>query len=135
MSDAHMRRLGFRSFTSLLAEEEQARSDRAAAFARFEANPTLQPTWDVLTQIEPRLERLEERTLAAHGAVLASIEEGDEDEDLSGHLWYGPDGIKERLTELVGWEVPEWSPAVLRSIAAYDVAYDHLSDLLDGEGK
>ena len=43
------------------------------------------------------------------------------------YVWYKPGGLKERLTDLVGWgaETPE-----LRSTEAYDLAYLTIYDAL-----
>ncbi len=128
-----MRKPGFYAHAELLAEEEQERRDLAEVLERFRFNPTATPTWDDLVLIEPRLRTLEqkiERVLETHKSWNS-----EEFEALQDWAWYGPDGIKERLCGLVGWNAPSWSPAVLRGMSAYDVVYDHLIDLLCGEGE
>jgi len=79
-------------------------------------------TWTDLVDEEPRLGLLEREILyhaAQHktGRYCAS------------RFWHGyaGTGFKDRLLELVGWETDR---PTLRSSEAYDVAYDHLYELL-----
>src|SRR5215208_2067079 len=80
-------------------------------------------TWENLVEVEPRLRALERdvQTVADKGGPSFC----------ANAIWYGyldPEfGFKERMTRYMGWiaEVPE-----LRSIEAYDLAYEHLYDLL-----
>ncbi len=82
------------------------------------------PTWDDLVRLEPRLAGLRaeiERITARDGQRFCANEH-----------WYGYNGepgIKRKLVRLVGFRAQSPDP-VIRSMAAYDVAYQTLYALL-----
>jgi hypothetical protein len=45
--------------------------------------------------------------------------------------WYGPDGYKQRLCDLVGWEASSTTDTVLTSPQAYDIAYHEILGQLE----
>jgi hypothetical protein len=79
-------------------------------------------TWEDLTALEPRLELLE-RDIRYHASQARSV---GYCASRHWHGYAGP-GFKDRLSVLVGWEV---DGPMLGSSEAYDVAYDHLYELL-----
>lgn len=88
-----------------------------------EALPAHELSWKRIVEIEPRL-------VAAEELIEALADKGGKSFCANRH-WYGyfdPEfSFKERVNRYTGWfaERPE-----LRSEAAYDIAYEHLYDLL-----
>jgi hypothetical protein len=86
------------------------------------ATATKRLTWAAMVELEPMLGEL----LREVKAIRAP--EGER--FCANEVWYGYNGhpgIKPRLCELVGWDAKH--PA-LRTIQAYDLAYDYLYDRL-----
>jgi hypothetical protein len=86
--------------------------------------PRLFLDFDQLARLEPRLRDLEARAKSYHR---------DKNPNFCGNaVWYGYSGfrpgLKEVLCGLVGYEADR--PGVLETEEAYDVAYDHLFELL-----
>lgn len=79
------------------------------------------PTWQALVRHEPRLEAL--AVLAQTIGRLGRRRRGF----CANAVWYA--GLKPLLCGLVGWGAEHDDP-VLTSSAAYDVAYEHLYELL-----
>src|SRR5688572_27285202 len=82
-------------------------------------------TWATLVAMEPQLAGL---------LADAKQEHMNGDPGYCAHrVWYGYDdgpGLKGRLCQLVGWGREAPGPAVLRSPAAYDVAYQKVYQAL-----
>lgn len=105
---------------------------------------TERPSWQELARLEPGLAWLE-REAKAYGELgcikkrimrLCAVLPPDAvpldvqrwaGTNCANAIWYGPGGLKERMSELAGWYAR--NPA-LRTREAYDVAYDHLYQLL-----
>ena len=85
-------------------------------------------TWQDLVEMEPRLADLEEDA--------RSVEDDGQGESFCANdIWYGHGpyrgiGLVQRLEGLVGWLADGSKPPLLRSSAAYDVAYRHVYNLL-----
>lgn len=80
-------------------------------------------TWTDLVDQEPRLGLLERD-------ILYHAKQHQSGRYCAHRHWFGyaaPQGFKDRLCQLVGWEA---NGSTLRSSEAYDVAYDHLYALL-----
>lgn len=76
-----------------------------------------------LAQLEPRLAAIE--------TAIRQLRDDRRNRSFCANAhWYGPDGFKARLSQLVGWNAAVNTP--LRSPEAYDVAYEHLYGLLPG---
>ena len=117
--------------------------------AATQARPQIAPSWGQLADAEPQLRRLER-------LALWMAERADPEWCANG-VWY--EFLKPALVPLVGWcrghlptcavdgprpmflNLSDWTPRervpattaaerMLRTSAAYDVAYDHLYDLL-----
>jgi hypothetical protein len=88
-----------------------------------EAWPASELTWRRIANIEPRLAEAER--------LIKMIRDPGGESFCANDIWYGYRDIrfsfKERVNTYAGWfaEKPE-----LRSDAAYDIAYQHLYDLL-----
>lgn len=99
--------------------EEKPYPDRSGAL------PAEELSWRRLVEIEPELTLIEREIQA-----LRPLAAEDERFCANSH-WYGYDdpkrGFRNRMMELVGWTAR--SP-LLRSEAAYNLAYEHLYDLL-----
>lgn len=82
-------------------------------------------TWETLTKAEPRLIEL-------YNAVAAVKDDGTEPAFCANDWWYGDNGFKDRMSDLVGWGADEGNPqhALLETEEAYSLAYDTLYDLL-----
>jgi hypothetical protein len=82
------------------------------------------PEFDELARLEPRLRDLETRA--------ESYRRDKNPNFCANAVWYGYSGfrpgLKEMLCELVGWDVR--GRRVLETEEAYDVAYDHVYELL-----
>lgn len=77
-------------------------------------------TWEELVRLEPALESLRSKASAVRDTGGRSF--------CANRVWFGSAdrvALKAQLDELVGWGV-RWGDAVLRSKAAYDVAYDRI---------
>jgi hypothetical protein len=79
--------------------------------------PASPPSWTELTQLEPRLLDL------AREALEASPSKGKYCANAEWYGYGGQQGIKPRLCLLVGHEAAHFAPELLRTSAAYDVAY------------
>jgi len=83
---------------------------------------TVRVTWKELVAIEPRLAHV-----ASRAREFSSCSCGD---PLSGWYGYGRHygrGLKESVARLAGWDrTDEPVPAILKSAAAYDTAYEHV---------
>ncbi|MER3501173.1 MAG: hypothetical protein C4295_06790 [Candidatus Fervidibacterota bacterium] len=96
-------------------------------------------TWEELVAIEPALRSLEEearayakvdalkRQLLRYAPLLPPEVHRWAEHTCANYLWYRRGGLKERLSDLVGYGAR--NPA-LRSEEAYNVAYDYLYALL-----
>lgn len=85
-------------------------------------------TWAELLALEPELAVL-------HRELSAIKDDGRGDYFCANEVWYGygsrhRPGYKTRLCELVGWCAPRHVLPELRTMAAYDLAYDTLYNLL-----
>ena len=77
-------------------------------------------TFAQLVRLEPRLKTLE--------ADIRRVRDDRRKRAFcANHVWYGPDGFKGRLLQLVGWHAANER---LRSPEVYDLAYEHLYNLL-----
>lgn len=128
-----------------LEEQRAAREARAAAYHR-DLSRIL--TWGALVKLEPRLQALR-RDVRAHaaeqraeGRALHPDTPCNADDPChadrwceahrycANHWWYGRGGFRARMRMLVGWEAK--GDGIIRSMAAYDVAYATLhGDLPD----
>jgi hypothetical protein len=92
---------------------------------RSKALPARELSWERIVEIEPRLRQAE--------MELSAMTRKNKKPFCANAIWYGyrdpAFSYKERVNRYTGWhaEKPE-----LRSPAAYDIAYDHLYDLLPG---
>lgn len=75
-------------------------------------------TWEELTGLEPRLNRL---------FLEAQMVNGDEGQFCANHVWFH--SFKPILVELVGWE-RGGPPVELMTEEAYDLAYDKIYNAL-----
>jgi hypothetical protein len=87
---------------------------------RTKAAAARRPTFEELVQLEPRLGMLERD--------IRSIKRPYRGRFCANEIWY--QGFKPKLVRMVGWLAPKDAPPALRTIEAYDVAYDHLYELL-----
>ena len=76
-------------------------------------------TWETLVVLEPKLQELLEQ--------IKNIRETSN--FCSSEYWYNK-GLKNKLCELVGWDIPATSPDSLRSGEAYVIAYSKLYNAL-----
>jgi hypothetical protein len=86
--------------------------------------PEKPPTWQQLVRLEPRLLELAKRALEA---------DAGRDTFCANAVWYGYDehkGIRPALCELVGWGAAIYAPPLLKTEAAYDVAYETIYQAL-----
>jgi hypothetical protein len=86
--------------------------------------PATPPTWTELVQLEPRLLDLVREALEAQATSPNYCANAE---------WYGyrgHQGIKPRLVLLVGDEAAPFAPELLRTSAAYDVAYKTVYEAL-----
>ena len=81
---------------------------------------TPRPTWAQLARLEPGLARLRREARATDGRARHFC---------ANRVWY--DRFKPRLSRLVGWGRDD-GPAVLRTQAAYALAYDTVYQELPG---
>jgi hypothetical protein len=94
-------------------------------------------TWQQLVKLEPRLADLLEEAKAYHKSRPATY--------CNLETWYGPNGLKNKVCELVGWYRGRYEAAtgflraaadeaptadILFSQDAYNVAYDTVSNAL-----
>lgn len=83
------------------------------------------PTWDVLTEMEPRLLDLIEEAKAVDGSGV---------EFCAMSVWASRCGLKSRMMKLVGFERPRTDTPererLLQSHQAYEVAYDEIVNSL-----
>lgn len=90
---------------------------------RSRALPPEELSWERICEIEPRLK-------VAEREILRIADKGGK-AFCANAVWYGygdPDfSFKERVVRYAGWEAEE---PRLRSNAAYDIAYEHLYELL-----
>ncbi len=97
-------------------------------------------TWEELIALEPRLRQLEaeakayaaldrakRRMLKRFGPLLPEDVARWCNRFCANEVWYAWGGLKDRLCRLVGWDA---SRPELQNSEAYDVAYEHLYDLL-----
>lgn len=73
-------------------------------------------TWDQVVKIEPRLLKLYE-CARSHKSTKGFC---------AHRIWYGRDGLKSQMMELVGYGIP----GVLGSEGAYDIAYQKIYNAL-----
>jgi hypothetical protein len=88
------------------------------------AEPERPPTWEELVDLEPRLLAL----------VRSALEtDGSRPDFCANARWYGyggQRGLKPRLLMLVGHDAAPFAPPLLRTRAAYDVAYHTVYEAL-----
>jgi hypothetical protein len=70
-------------------------------------------TWDRLVELEPKLQQL---FRLAQGSKLSIMGSGPES-------WLGPEGLKSQLLKLVGTQVSDNAPPLLKTREAYNLAH------------
>ena len=86
--------------------------------------PATRPAWAELCALEPRLLDLARKALTT---------DGGKPNFCANAVWYGYNGrrgLKPYLSLLVGWGAAPYAPAILRTSAAYDVAYQTIYEAL-----
>jgi hypothetical protein len=79
-------------------------------------------TFDGLVALEPRLANLLAEARRHRRSRARSV--------CANEIWYRPGGLRQRLIGLVGWHSLAPRGSVLRTPAAYDLAYETLYDAL-----
>jgi hypothetical protein len=86
-----------------------------------------QMTFEELAELEPGLAELLREAEAVRELLPAGAR------FCANAYWYGYKGhrgMKKRLVELVGWLAPEDGPPELRTMSAYDTAYETIYEAL-----
>jgi hypothetical protein len=82
--------------------------------------PPLTPAFNDLARLEPQLQRL---LLVAR----MTVDWGTTASFCAHDVWYGDDGLRERVSQLAGWDAVDRR---LRSEAVYDLVYDTIYEAL-----